>query len=445
MAWEAATGRVDITPAAGLPMGGYAVGKGAVPRTATGTYTPLLARAVALWDSGRPYVVVSVDLLGWSTAAANSVRQRVTTATGLPAAQLMLVATHTHNGPALPDVTHPWIMYELTDTSSITAYQQRVNDAVVALVQSVLGATRTSVTLDYASTTTDFSVNREGLPYVENNVPVLVARRSNGLPLAVLYGYATHSVCGGSQLLWDGDYPAAASGAIEGVFPGSVALYLPGAEGDQNPAGTAGWALRHSRGIQLAGAVVNQAASPGRALTSIAAARLSTASLPLDISLDPGNLAVARSFYVARAASTAVAYIARHAQWMVNQIDSGATFPTTVALSMQAWRFASSTPLRLAFLGGELVSGYAAYYRARYGGAGGIWLGGDGAGTITYLPSDELLPPLRSGGSYAGGWDPDYPGLPSGAMAAYGLPAHFLAGPNGIEPAVMNPLNALIA
>jgi neutral ceramidase len=445
MAWQAAAGRVDITPATGTPMGGYAVARGAGPRIATGTYTSLLARAVALWDSGRPYVVVSVDLLGWSTAAANSVRQRVTTATGLPAAQLMLVATHTHNGPALPEVGHPSILYELNDTAAITAYQQRVNDAVVALVQSLFAGTRTPVTLDFASTTSDFSVNREGLPYVENDVPVLVARRSNGLPLAVLYGYATHPVCAGVQSLWDGDYPSAASGAIEGVFAGSVAVYLPGAAGDQNPAGTAGWAPRHSRGIQLATAVVNRAATAGRALTSIAAAQLTTVSLQLDISLTPGNLAAARALYAARAAATSVAYIARHAEWMVAQIDAGATFPTTVTLPVHAWRFASSSPLRLAFVGGELVSGYAVYYRTRYGGGAGIWLGDHGGGSITYLPSNELLPPIRTGGSYAGGWDPDYPGLASGAMAAYGLPAHFLAGANGIESAIVNSLNALLA
>ena len=63
MAWQAAVGRADITPPVGTAMGGYGGALGAAPRNATGTFSPLLARALALWDGPTPYVVVSADVI----------------------------------------------------------------------------------------------------------------------------------------------------------------------------------------------------------------------------------------------------------------------------------------------------------------------------------------------------------------------------------------------
>jgi hypothetical protein len=54
-----------------------------------------------------------------------------------------------------------------------------------------------------------------------------------------------------------------------------------------------------------------------------------------------------------------------------------------------------------------------------------------------------MLPPLRLGGSYAGAWDPDFPGLAGGSACAYGLPAHFLAG--AVEPAIVDALIPALA
>src|SRR5688500_16941878 len=70
MAWQAAVGRADITPPDGTPMGGFGSPVGGGPRLAQGTQSPLMARCAALWDSvGRAHVLVSTDVLGWSTAA----------------------------------------------------------------------------------------------------------------------------------------------------------------------------------------------------------------------------------------------------------------------------------------------------------------------------------------------------------------------------------------
>lgn len=444
MSWQGAVGRVDITPPAGAPMGGYGVGLGSSPRTASGTFSPLTARAVALWDSGRPHVLVSADLLGWSAATAAVIRQRVTAATGLPAARLLLVASHTHNGPALPGVSDPWTTYAISDTAPLAAYERTLVTAVTGLVTSLLGAPRQPVTVDYRTTSASFSTNREGLPYTEEIVPVLVARDIDGRPLAVLFGFGTHPVCAGWQGLWDGDYPAVAAAAVEAALPGALAAFLPGAAGDQNPVGDSGWGLRAARGVELASAVVTAAATPGRALTGVTSARLTTVPAPLEITPTAANLALARSFYAARAEADPLGWEVRHARAMVALIDSGVTLPTSLPVPLEAWTLAGSAPLRLVFVGGELVSGYAVHFRGQYG-DDGVWAGGYGAGLVAYLPSDELLPPLRQGGSYAGGWNTDHPGIAGGAMCAYGPIAHFRAGSNGIESALANALTAILA
>jgi len=49
-------GKVDITPAVGAALAGYAVDK---PRLAQGVRSPLWARCLIFWDNGSPNVVVS--------------------------------------------------------------------------------------------------------------------------------------------------------------------------------------------------------------------------------------------------------------------------------------------------------------------------------------------------------------------------------------------------
>ena len=443
MAWQAAVGRADITPPAGIPMGGYGTPFGGMPRIAVGSSGPLWARAVVLWDSGRPHVLLCTDLLGWSVAAAAEVRRRVAASGGPREPRLLLTATHTHNGPALPDVTDPWLTYELADTSAPEAYEEFLVDTVVTLVLDLLAGGRTSVSVDYQVTSAGFSANREGLTYTESDVPVLVARHPDGTPLAVVFGYGCHPVCAGSRDVWDGDYPATACTLIDDALPDGMALYLPGPAGDQDPIGARGEALAFDCGAQLAGAVLAAIGLPGRPLTRVSSARLRTASVPLDVTLNPVNLLQVRDAYALRASNGGPGWVLRHAASMVQLLESGAPIATAVDLPIQGWRFAGPPPLRLAFVGGELVSGYAVLLRQILGGAEGLWIGGYGPGSVAYVASDELLPPLRSGGSYAGGWDPDAPGIAGGSMCIYGPPGHFLAG--AVEPAVVNALIPLLA
>ena len=134
----------------------------------------------------------------------------------------------------------------------------------------------------------------------------------------------------------------------------------------------------------------------------------------------------------------------RHAERMIAQIDAG-TYDTTVTVPTQVWKLSGTPTLRMAFVGGELVSGYAAYFRNQYGGANGLLIGGYANECQCYLPSNEFLPPIRTGGSYEGGWDTDHPGIAGGSMTVYGRIGHFRAGASGIEAALIGQLASQLA
>ena len=92
---RAGRSRIDITPAEGVPMGGY------VARTkgAEGIHDPLFARALVLDDGEGRVALVSADLCALDVAVAREVRQCIAQRTGIPADHVLLALTHTHAGP----------------------------------------------------------------------------------------------------------------------------------------------------------------------------------------------------------------------------------------------------------------------------------------------------------------------------------------------------------
>jgi hypothetical protein len=436
MSLAISTARTDITPQPGIPMGGY--GTAATPRLATGTYAPLTGRCVVMWDDGYPNVIVSADVLGFGPALNAAVRAAV--AGQVPATDLMLLASHTHGGPALPEVLHPWIAYGATDLAPIDNYGAWLVNQLVALIGTALGGDRRPATLDYQVTSQTWSRNRAGLSYTEVAVPVLTARASDGRPLAVLFSYGCHPVTAGVQTLWDGDYPAAAAAVVEAAIPGVTALFVPGPAGDQDPAGAKGWSLRDNLGAQFGAAIAAAVSTVGRSVSGPIATTYQVVNLPLDVTDTPANRTALRAAYATRAASGPLGWYRRHGQYWVDKLDAGAPLPTWLPVPVQTWRFASD--LRWAQVGGELVSGYAVYFRGRYGGANRLMIGGYANTCMCYLPSNELLPPIRSGGSYEGGWDTDYPGIAGGSMTVFAQPGHFKAGTGGVETTLINALTA---
>lgn len=96
----AGAAKVDITPLAGMPLGGHAIEGG----TGYALWTRLWARAIYLEDAeGEPLVLVIADLWSMPAGMADEVVERVREDHGLTQlgrAQVLLAATHTHHSPS---------------------------------------------------------------------------------------------------------------------------------------------------------------------------------------------------------------------------------------------------------------------------------------------------------------------------------------------------------
>lgn len=378
MAFAVTTAKSEITPtlASNPYLGGYGTADGGRTAETDEPYEPLYCRAVILWDDGSPNLVMSVDVLALPRSMHQSIRAHVVALSTWATSDILFQATHTHNGPALVDTLDPYLAYGLTDTGQLASYSDWLADTMVQTAQEALAGARTPVTLDYNVAAQSFAVNRAGLPYAETDVPILVARTPDGTPAAILFGYGCHPVAAGGQLQYDGDYPARACAYIE-ENTGAFALFLQGPAGDQNPADTGSWALRDQFGDELGETVADASGDAGRDLTGPILTQYREVPLPFDVDLSPENLAAVRADYASRVPNPSGQpdWYQRHAALMLERIDND-DIDTALPTPFQVWSIGGEMPLQLAFVGGELVSGYGEYFRARYGGSECLWIGG---------------------------------------------------------------------
>src|SRR5688500_12546895 len=92
---QAGVARATITPPIGIPMVGLA-GRG----PAEGVHDDLFATVVSLQSGDTRAAIVTADLIGFGEGLTNRIRAEIERRTGIPAAHILLCASHTHYGPA---------------------------------------------------------------------------------------------------------------------------------------------------------------------------------------------------------------------------------------------------------------------------------------------------------------------------------------------------------
>ncbi len=92
--FRAGLAAIDITPPVGWRMSGYFY-----ERLSTGTHDPLQAKAMVLQQGDERAALVFCDLIGVPATITGPVRAAASRKTGIPAANIMIAATHTHTGP----------------------------------------------------------------------------------------------------------------------------------------------------------------------------------------------------------------------------------------------------------------------------------------------------------------------------------------------------------
>jgi neutral ceramidase len=218
---RAGAAKVDVTPAAEALPTGY-----------EGILDRIYSRAIALDSGSAKAALISVDAGGIPEGVWQEVAGRLERELRIPAANVLLTATHTHSAPR-------------QEASAYSAYADQIVESV-RLAQSRLEPAR----IGYGTGVSYLNVNRniidpktrrwwEGPNYdgpSDKTVAVIKVENLSGEPIAVYYNYAMHAVAVGQLDLVSGDAPGTASKYIEDTFDGDVvALWSSGAAGDQNP------------------------------------------------------------------------------------------------------------------------------------------------------------------------------------------------------------------
>ncbi len=396
--WKAGVARVDTTPTEPVRMAGYA------SRTSPsqGVAHPLGAKALALTDpAGHRTVILTCDIIGLRRPLSERVARRVEAEHGLPRADLVLFASHTHAGPQPVDSDEP----AREGFEANVAYTRALEDKLVGVIGAAL-ARMTPADLSFGIGRAHFALNRreptpKGIKLgkypagpTDESVPILQVRDPGGRPMAVVFGYACHNTTLRPDMMKiDPDFAGYAQDRVEADNPGATALFVTGCAGDADPHPFGTLEMARAHGEELAASVKFVLDHPswmspldGNLRTAYAETTLHFAG-PTD-----------RASYE-KLLSDPNQGRQRHAKRMIESIDQGKPIPRDYPhYSVQA--IALGDRLTMVALSGEVVVDYAIRLQKELGGESRpLWVAAYANDVIGYIPSVRVL---KEGG-YEGG------------------------------------------
>ena len=210
--------KVDVTPS-----------DGELPKNNRGILDRLYARAIVLENGSSSAALVTVDAGAIPTAIWQAVTGQLEKELGIPTANVLLTATHTHSAGGQRGAE-----YQRKIVESVRLAQQALTPARVGYGTGLSFINVNRQSIDPVTRRWWEGPNREGPS--DKTVAVLTFESVSGAPIAVYYNYAVHAVIAGQLDQVSADIPGAASNYVEETFDGRVvALWSSGAAGDQNP------------------------------------------------------------------------------------------------------------------------------------------------------------------------------------------------------------------
>lgn len=220
--------KVDITPAVGTPLAGYAKRRG---KPSTGIRDPLYTRVLALSDGDDTVLLISSDLLVFPQPLAQRIVQDLSTRFKLPQASIFLIATHTHSGAG--SIGHGFL-----DEQVFGPYRADVVEGIVARIRWAAQQAlehREPIRFGFGQTQVlDLIENRMVAGgWVDPTVSVFLIESAQGSPIGILVnGGARPAVLDPRDLRMSADYPGALTSLLEKHYPGAVCLFADGAAED---------------------------------------------------------------------------------------------------------------------------------------------------------------------------------------------------------------------
>ncbi len=231
---SAGVGRVDITPAEAVVLAGSPS-----PKKASEVKTRLYVRALVLAQGRTKMAIVTLDTLKFPVDLANRARAKVEQATGIPASNVVICASHTHFGPL-------WSYYpDKLATPIADAVAQAAQDLQPCTLGTAQG-TADGVSQCRRVIKDGHAWNRWQLPLDEaQKLPaegdydpafdVLAVTRQDGTLKTVLYNFACHAAATRTPVI-SADYPGEVEEELQHKLGRAVpAMFLTGACGDVNP------------------------------------------------------------------------------------------------------------------------------------------------------------------------------------------------------------------
>jgi hypothetical protein len=235
-------GKVDITPRVGVELCGFGP---FINRHSIGVRDRLWARAMAVRHGGTTLVLVSCDLIAVSDVITRRVRELVRAACGLPDNAVMVHCTHTHSGPC----PSPLIGWGDADLPYIEIVPARIAQACIAAVEQLTDATLRHAEVPCEGIGLNREYDQDGPPLEEvlrddwrpakpeltdTTCHVVTAHAGDRL-LGFLSYFGCHPVtCCQRTRYIHGDFCGVATNLLEREHPGSIGLFLQGAQGDVN-------------------------------------------------------------------------------------------------------------------------------------------------------------------------------------------------------------------
>lgn len=235
-------GRNDITPRVGVELCGFGP---FVLRRSESVRDRLWARAMAVEVGEQKVIVASLDLVGIQRGNAHRIRTLVGEATGLAPELIMLHCTHTHSGPN----TGGYIGWGAPDEPYLEILPQRVADACIKSFENLQDAELFHAEVPCEGIGQNREYDRDGLPLDEvlkegwrphkpdltDTTCHVFKAMADGRMIGFFSYFGCHPVvCCEQTTAIHGDFCGVATNQIEREHPGSVGLFLQGAQGDVN-------------------------------------------------------------------------------------------------------------------------------------------------------------------------------------------------------------------
>jgi neutral ceramidase len=283
--------KVDITPTGPVYMGGYDLRD--APSDGIHGNDKLYLRALIFEQGGTRIAFVMADVIGIYNH--DSWRSKISEATGIPAANILLGDVHNHAGPSPYDKRNAqWVQqFEPALLAAVRKANAAIQPVHVAAGtgHSRIGMNRRHVrpadsvsllTFDENDRSQTFGKAKTDKPVeirdfagvvrlganpdgpIDDNVQIVRIDSAEGKPVAVMIHYACHGTSlGGRNSKICGEWMGRMQEYVEKQFPGVGSIYLQGAAGDINPRVVGGldgyqddvnttWALGEEIGAEVA-------------------------------------------------------------------------------------------------------------------------------------------------------------------------------------------------